>query len=105
MNIEELRAFCWSLPNTTEDIKWGSDLCFCINDKMYCVTGLNSEPLSMSFKVKPDDFEELIEREFFKPAKYLARYKWVTLLDARQIDFTELKTLITGSYNLINKKK
>lgn len=105
MNIEELRAFCLTLPHTTEDIKWSSDLCFCINDKMYCVTELNSEPLSVSFKVKPEEFEELIEREFFEPAKYVARYKWVTLMDSRQIDVPELKTLVKGSYNLINKKK
>jgi predicted DNA-binding protein (MmcQ/YjbR family) len=38
MNIEQLRKFCLSFPGATEDIKWGADLCFCVGEKMFCVT-------------------------------------------------------------------
>jgi hypothetical protein len=33
MNIEEVQSLCKQLTGVTEDIKWGSDLCFtvCLN--------------------------------------------------------------------------
>jgi hypothetical protein len=60
MNIELLREYCLSLPGVTEDVKWGNDLCFCIYERMFCITGLNNEPLMVTLKVKDEEFEELI---------------------------------------------
>lgn len=40
MNLEELRAFCLSLPGTEEDIKWGNNLCFTLAGKIYCIADL-----------------------------------------------------------------
>ncbi len=104
MDIEELRAFCLSMPNATEDIKWGSDLCFCIKEKMFCVTDLNTTPLGITIKTTPDTFDELVEHDFLVPAKYLARYKWVSLTDVNQLDVERLHSLIQTSYELVLKK-
>lgn len=103
MNIEELRAFCKTLQGVTEDIKWGQDLCFCIGEKMFCVTGL-SGPFTLSFKVRDEEFEALSAAPGFTPAPYVARYKWVLLEDPSRISDKQLKHYISQSYELVKAK-
>ena len=103
MNIEDIRAYCLSLAKATEDLKWGNELCFCIGGKIFCMMPLEGE-LSITFKVRPDEFEELSIREGFKPAAYLARAKWVTLKDISVLNRRELEAFIKQSYDLISKK-
>jgi predicted DNA-binding protein (MmcQ/YjbR family) len=104
MNIEELRSFCNSLPGVREDIKWGHDLCFCIGEKMFCVTGLEGNPVGLSFKVRDDEFEDVSVMDGFIPAPYLARNKWVYLKDTRKVSRKKLEEYIRGSYELIKAK-
>jgi predicted DNA-binding protein (MmcQ/YjbR family) len=101
MNIEQLRKFCLSLPGATEDIKWGSDLCFCVGEKMFCVTGADTIAGGLSLKCMPEKFEELIEREGIDPAAYVGRYKWVRISELDALTPTELKELIKTSYQLV----
>ncbi len=62
MNTEQLRKFCLSLPNATEDLKWENDLCFCVGTKMFASTGLEAaENNPVSFKCTPERFVELAE--------------------------------------------
>lgn len=105
MNIESLRTFCLTLPNATEDIKWGNDLCFCINTKMFCVTGLNNEPLTISLKVTPEQYDELVGTENIISAPYLGRYKWILVQYPKRFSDKEWKGLIKQSYDLISKAK
>ena len=104
MNIEELQQLCKSLPHVTEDIKWQNDLCFCIGGKMFCVIGLNQSPTSVSFKVLEEEFEELSQREGFKPAPYVAKYKWVWIEDINKMKKTEWKKYLQQSYDLVKDK-
>ncbi len=104
MNIEQLRKFCLSFPGTTEDIKWGADLCFCVGAKMFCVTGADSIAGGLSVKCTPEKFDELIERENIDPAAYVGRYKWVRIHDLNAVTPTELKHLISTSYQLVFDK-
>jgi predicted DNA-binding protein (MmcQ/YjbR family) len=59
MNIEEIQNLCKQLPGVTEDIKWGSDLCFSVGGKMFLVAGLELSPVTASFKVTDEQFEEM----------------------------------------------
>ena len=68
MNIEELRQISLSLPHATEDVKWEKDLCFCIAEKMFCVTGLVPGHNKASFKVNKEEFAEMVERPGIIPA-------------------------------------
>jgi predicted DNA-binding protein (MmcQ/YjbR family) len=104
MNIEQLRKFCLSLPGATEDIKWGADLCFCVGEKMFCVTGADSIAGGLSLKCTPEKFEELIEREGIDPAAYVGRYKWVRISDLDAVTPFELNDLIKMSYQLVFDK-
>jgi len=104
MNIKDLRAICQKFPQVTEDIKWGHDLCFCIGEKMFLVAGLDQSPTGASFKVPDEDFEILIDKEGFKPAAYLARYKWVHVNNIDLLSKKEWINYAKQSYNLIKNK-
>jgi predicted DNA-binding protein (MmcQ/YjbR family) len=103
MDIEWLRATCLALPGTSEDIKWGNDLCFLVAEKMFCVTNLEP-PLHVSFKVTDEEFEELSQREGIIPAPYMARNKWVMVQQVSKLSKTEWKQYIQQSYELIKSK-
>src|SRR6266487_5809535 len=103
MDIEQIQKLCLSLQGVTEDVKWGNDLCFCIGEKMFCVTGME-QPLMVSFKCSDEDFEELCERENIVPAPYLARNKWVLVRRASALSKKEWDEYIKKSYKLIAAK-
>ncbi len=104
MNVEQLRKFCLVLPSATEDVKWGSDLCFCVGAKMFCVTGVDSIDGGVSVKCTPEKFTDLTEREGIIPAHYVARYHWVTIERLDAVTPDELKDLIRNSYRLVRDK-
>ncbi|MDX2002267.1 MAG: MmcQ/YjbR family DNA-binding protein [Chitinophagales bacterium] len=103
MDIEKLRQLCLELPFSTEDLKWGHDICFCIGEKMYCVTSADI-PMSVSLKVSDEDFEALTEREGIVPAPYLARHKWVLVQGPQYLSETEWEHLVKQSYQLVKAK-
>src|SRR6187401_3716048 len=103
MDIEILRSICLSFPAVTEEVKWGNDLCFCVGEKMFCVTSLEP-PHTFSFKVTDAEFDELGRSEGFIPAPYLARAKWVLVTDSSKLSKKELKNYLQQSYDLIKAK-
>jgi len=103
MNIESLREFCLGLQATTEDIKWGHDLCFSIGAKMFAVTGVDG-PFTVSFKVTPEQFGELTTRDGIVPAPYMARNHWVLVEKAEELSDTEWKEFLQQSYDLVKSK-
>jgi len=104
MNVEEIQAICRKKPGVTEDIKWGNDLVFSIGGKMFCVVGLDQSPTTASFKVKDDEFEEMCNRPGFKPAPYVAKYKWVWIEDTKRMKKTEWNHFLEQSYKLVKEK-
>jgi predicted DNA-binding protein (MmcQ/YjbR family) len=104
MNIEDIRTICQQLPGVTEDIKWGHDLVFSIGSKMFCVAGLDQSPTSASFKVTEEEFEEIATWPGFKPAPYVAKYKWVLIDDVNKMEKAKWQHYITQSYELVKAK-
>ena len=102
MNVDAIREFCLALPEATEKLQCGDDLCFKIGGKIFAIVGLDNPRLC--FKCTPEVFAELIEREDIRLAPYVGRYKWVMLnrLDAVQRD--ELRELIRQSYEMVAAK-
>ena len=103
MDIEVLRAVCLSFPAVTETVKWGNDLCFCVGEKMFCVTSLEP-PHTFSFKVTDEEFDEVAGSDGFQPAPYLARAKWVLCTDSSKLNKENLKNYLWQSYDLIKAK-
>jgi predicted DNA-binding protein (MmcQ/YjbR family) len=104
MNIEKLRQYCLSFPHATEDVKWGNDLCFCIANKMFCVTGLEPSHEGASFKVKAEEFDEMTAKPNIIPAPYVARYKWVYVERWDALTQAEWEYYLVQSYNLVRSK-
>jgi predicted DNA-binding protein (MmcQ/YjbR family) len=104
MNVEDIRAICKKMAAVTEDIKWGHDLVFSIGGKMFCVVGLDQFPVTASFKVGDEQFEEMCTRDGFKPAPYVAKYKWVWIDDINKMNKTGWKQFIMQSYELVKAK-
>jgi predicted DNA-binding protein (MmcQ/YjbR family) len=105
MDIESVRSFCLSLPNTDEKVQWGNDLLFRIGEKIFAVTVLEpGHGVALSFKCTPEKFAELTERPGIIPAPYMARHHWVALERFDALPDRELKPLLTDSYRLVLEK-
>jgi predicted DNA-binding protein (MmcQ/YjbR family) len=104
MDIEDIQNICKELPFVTEDIKWGNDLVFSIGAKMFCVLGLNQSPTTASFKVADDQFGEISMWHGFKPAPYVAKYKWVYTSDINNLKKSDWEKFLRQSYELVKAK-
>lgn len=103
MTIEALQEYCLQLKATTEDIKWGNDLCFSVGGKMYCVANTD-QPFTIAFKVKDEEFEELIQQKHIIPAPYMARAKWILVQQPSIFKKKECHYYLQQSYELVKMK-
>ena len=104
-DIDWIRKFCLSLPDTTENMQWGEDLCFKIRGKLFTVVDLSKGKIApICFKCTPEKFHELLEVEGIAPAPYVGRYKWVLLSRSTLLRAEELEDLIRQSYDLVVAK-
>ena len=101
MNIDSVRPFCLSFPHATENLQWGEELCFKVGGKLFAVLGLGSVPQQLTVKCDPESFAELTEREGISPARYVGRYKWVTLERLDAVGDSEMQQLIRQSYEMV----
>ena len=101
MTVDTIRSICRRLPEVTEDVKWGHDLCFCVAGKMFTVVSLE-RPHSIAFKCTPETFGELVERPGIIPAPYMARNMWVQEQELGEaLEQREIEPLIKTAYALI----
>ena len=101
MDIEAIRQYCLEFPFTTEIVRWGADLCFKVDGKLFVVAAIEMVPPRLSFKCTPENFAELCERTGIIPAPYMARAQWVSLLGLNAVPDDELRELIAESYRLV----
>ncbi len=88
LTIEELRAFCLSLPETHEQETWGDaehagDVTFRVRSKIYLITG--QEGGSASIRTDRDQQADLLAAfpDAVSSAPYVGRFGWVSVrLDA-----------------------
>lgn len=103
MDIETLQKICLKLPAVAEDVKWGNDLVFSVGGKMFCVASLEP-PFTCSFKVKDEEYDEMIVRDGFIPAPYMARAKWVLVNKPNILNKKEWEHFVKQSYDLVKAK-
>ncbi|MCB9045780.1 MAG: MmcQ/YjbR family DNA-binding protein [Chitinophagales bacterium] len=103
MNTEQLREFCLSLKGVEEGIKWEDHLCFTLAEKIFCITGFGDND-GVSFKVSPDDFALLTERERITQARYFAKNQWVSVETRGKLRNHEWKEYLEKSYLLVKSK-
>ena len=102
MDVVQLRAYCGAFVGATETL-YGDPS----NVLMYSVGGKyfayfkTSEPEKWRFstRVSPDRFVELTDIPGVKPARYMGRYHWVTIVQVKQFPTAYLKELVEWSYH------
>jgi predicted DNA-binding protein (MmcQ/YjbR family) len=104
MDLNSLRKYCLAFPHATEKLQWGDELCLKVRGKIFTMVGLGSVPQRVTFKCSPEDFAELMEREGIAPAAYVGRYKWVTLAGPDALNDSELREVISKSYEMVAAK-
>jgi predicted DNA-binding protein (MmcQ/YjbR family) len=104
-DAEWLRKLCLSLPDATENLQWGENLCFKVRGKIFAIVDLSEGNLTpITLKSTPDQFHELLEIEGISQAPYVGRYKWILLENSNVLPSSELETLIRQSYDLVVAK-
>lgn len=108
MNIEELRDYVLQKPSVTEGFPFGEDtLVFKIKDKIFLLTGLESDPLQFNVKCDPDKAIELREEYpgSVLPGYHMNKKHWNTIIVDGVLSKKQLKEMVDNSYNLVNKIK
>ena len=102
MNTESVKAFCSTMPgaNVREMGAPSNVLVYSVADKPFAWFK-TSEPerWRFSFRVTPERFLELTDQPGIKPARYMGRFHWVTVVRVASIDSEYLRILIAWSYN------
>ena len=103
MNIETLREYCLSLPNTTECFPFDNvTLVFKVNGKMFALTNIDDEELSVNLKCDPEKAIDL--REHYPcvlPGYHMNKKYWNTVIIDGSITDKMLKEWIDDSYELV----
>jgi predicted DNA-binding protein (MmcQ/YjbR family) len=98
----QLEALCGHWPGVTRDIKWGGELVFSVGGKMFVVMPVDGGRLA--FKVEDDRFLELTDQPGMIAAPYLARARWVSVVEPKRFTTSELSELIRTAYGLIRAR-
>lgn len=104
MNIESIREYCLSKPQTNESCPFGDDnIVFKVFDKMFVLLSLD-EPW-INLKCDPDKAIELRERYsgVVLPGYHMNKALWNTIIFDSVTDVI-LKEWIDDSYNLVVEK-
>ena len=103
MTIDELRAFCLSLPGTHEKETWGDaehagDVTFRVKDRIYVMTGPDGKG-GASIRTTIDQQAELLDTfpGVFRSAAYVGRFGWV-VADLDAADGELLRGIIEGAW-------
>ncbi|ACO46925.1 MmcQ/YjbR family DNA-binding protein [Deinococcus deserti] len=102
-SVTELRAACAVLPQTQETFPFdASTLVFKAGGKMYALTDIHGDPLTVSLKVQPEYGQELrAAYPAIQPSYHLNKRHWVTLILDGSVPDPLVNELLTGSHALV----
>lgn len=101
MDIQQVKDFCAQLKGVSVRLYGAPQnvLVYAVADKQFAYFK-TSEPerWRFSFRVSPDRFLELTDIPGIKPARYMARFHWVTVVDPATLPAAYLTELIEWSH-------
>lgn len=109
MNIDQLRDYCMSLPDTVEKMPFEgffhnheSLLTFNIDGHIFCMADINSKPVECTIKVGSDKIDDLKEKynAVGKPYNFSPKY-WLSITADLDMPDAEIYSLIRESYDMI----
>jgi len=103
MTIEELRDYCLSKAEVTESMPFGPDtLVFKVRNKIFLITGFDSDPLRFNVKCNPDEALELREQyACVLPGYHMNKQHWNTIVVDGSVPRRLLNQWIDVSYRLV----
>ncbi|WP_456420812.1 MmcQ/YjbR family DNA-binding protein [Lutibacter sp.] len=105
MNIEAFRDYCLSKKYVTESFPFDEKtLVFKVAGKMFALTGLEHEPLTVNLKCNPEKSIELREQYYdIIEGFHMSKKHWNTINIKGDLPTSFIKKMIDHSYNLVVK--
>lgn len=101
MDVAAVKQLCSSFPGTSSKL-YGTPsniLVYYSGGKKFAYFKTSApEQWRFSIRTTPDRFLELTDVPGIKPARYMARFHWVTIVDVRSVPDEYLQELIEWSY-------
>jgi predicted DNA-binding protein (MmcQ/YjbR family) len=105
MHTEDIREYCLLKAGVEETTPFGPDtLVYKVDNKIFLLMGLDSDPLSFNVKCNPDKAEELREEyPCVLPGYHMNKKHWNTIIVDGSVSSKLLKEWIDDSYKLVAK--
>jgi len=103
---EQFEHFILSLPSVEIVHQWGNASVGKVGGKIFAIWGMAGADLEnhLSFKCSDLSFEMLPELDNIKPAKYLARAKWVDVTEGSPLTAKDIAAYVTEAHRLVALK-
>ncbi|MFC7420806.1 MmcQ/YjbR family DNA-binding protein [Iodobacter arcticus] len=101
MNIKATKDYCRSLAGVSEKEFAAPShvLVFYVGDKQFAYFKTSQpEQWRFSIRVAAERFLELTDQAGIKPARYMQRFHWISIVNIELHETDLIKTLIDGSY-------
>lgn len=105
MDHKTVEDYILSMPNAKLDYPFGEGVAvYKVNDKMFALISEGKTPVNLSLKCDPELSKVLREKyEEVMPGYHLNKKHWNTIVLSGQLDWEEIKGLISHSYQLVAK--
>jgi len=106
MEIDEIRIYALSLPDTEECFPFGdNNLVLKTKGKIFIILDLLALPATMNYKADPEDI--ILQREAYPdaifPGFHMNKKHWNTLHLNRHVPSAIIKEIVHTSYKLVRK--
>ena len=101
MDTTQLRNICGRFAGASSRLHGDprNVLVYSVGDRNFaCFKTSDPEKWRFSIRVTADRFVELTDIPGIKPARYMGRYHWVTIVDVRSVPADYLAELVEWSY-------
>ena len=103
--LTRLRKICSQLPDVEETVTFGHPT-FKVAGKTFAVFEEYKSELGLALKVEKELQPIFLKDPRFYLTPYIGKHGWVTLrMNAKPLDWTEVREMLRGSYRLIATKK
>ncbi|MES2740239.1 MAG: MmcQ/YjbR family DNA-binding protein [Pseudomonadota bacterium] len=102
MDVEAVKQWCAGYPGACALTSGfpGNVLAYTVGDKRFAYFKTSApEQWRFSIRTSPSRFLELTGMPGMRPARYMGRFHWVTVVDVRSVPQAYLQELIDWSYH------
>jgi len=99
----EFDDFCAALPAATHVVQWGGASVWKVGGKIFalCSGWGTSGKDRVAFKCSDMSYSMLLDQDGFAPAPYLARAKWIQVLEPTALNREELAAYLTAAHDIV----